>query len=745
MLQRSESCFASFANSLRGASIRAVQSPTVPAVDFTRRAALAAGGVILLGLALPAGRARAGAGTAAPADPNAFIRLAADDSVTLVIKHVEMGQGIATGLATLLAEELDADWTQLRIEFAPNDEAVYKNLLFGTMASGGSTGISNSWLQMRRAGAAARAMLVTAAARRWGVPEATVTVANGVVSAPGRHARFGELASDAAQVPPPADPPLKDPARFALIGRTLPKLDTAAKCDGTAVYTMDVRLPGMIYAVIEHPPAFGAKVGAVDPAAALGVPGVVGVRQVPSGVAVYARDSYAAQKGRAALSVTWDERAAERRSSAQLFEDFEAAAATPGTSVITTGQPVPAFSEGAHRLEGTYRFPYLAHAPMEPLDAVIQLKDGKLDLWMGTQFQSWDTKAVAEVLGVPLARTTLHECLAGGSFGRRATLGCDFAREAAEVYRAWGSSEPIKFFWTRENDITGGFYRPLIVHRVTGAIGADGRLLEWNQAVVGQSFVFGSSMSAAADKRGWDSAMVEGSNEPLYRIAAHRLTAKVMHSPVPTSWWRSVGFTHNAYVVETFVDELLAQAGKDAVAGRLALCDDPRAAAVLRRVAELSGWGTPPAAGRARGVALVKSFKSYVAEVAEVSRGTDGLPRVHQVWAAVDCGVAVNPDIIRAQIEGGIGFALGHILHAEVELGDGGRVQARNFDYYRSLRIAEMPEVTVAIVASAEPPTGIGEPGVPPLGPAVANAWRRLTGDSVRQLPFARYARRGAV
>lgn len=707
-----------------------------PSPAPSRRELLAGGGALLIGLALPLG---ARAATSAALAPNAFLRIGTDDRVSIVIKHVEFGQGIATGLATVVAEELDADWEKVSIEFAPNDDTRYANLRMGTMATGGSTGMANSFTQMRVAGAQARAMLVAAAAKRWNVDAAAVSVVRGIVSAGPRRASFGSLARAAAAMPMPAEPTLKDPANFRLIGHRTPKLDSRVKVTGEARFTMDVILPGMVHAAILHPPRFGARVASVAAAAAQAIPGVLKVARVPTGVVVYARDFHSALLGRAALDVTWDDSAAETRSTDELFAAAEALAARPAARPVTaTGNVAAAAARATRSIEATYRFPHLAHAPMEPLDAVVHHRDGRVDVWMGSQFQSRETLAVAEVLSVAPEHATLHQCYAGGSFGRRATVGMEFAREAGEVCKAWGGPQPVKFVWTRENDLAGGFYRPLVVHRLTGSLDANGDIAAWDHVIAGQSFIFGGPYGPAAVKRGYDNAMVEGAIEPGYSFPARRLSAHLLETGVPTNWWRSVGYSHNSYAVETFVDELLALGGKDAVAGRLALMPDPRARAVLREAARLAGWPGSPAPGRALGVAVVNSFKTYVAQVAEVSRGRGGLPRVHRVWCAVDCGIAVNPDVIRAQIEGGIGFALGHLLHAEVTLAQGGVVEQRNFDAYPSLRIGEMPEVIVSILPSTAEPTGIGEPGVPPLGPAVANAWRKLTGAAVRRLPFAR-------
>lgn len=702
----------------------------------SRRAFLQSSGLII-GLALPVGRGLAAVATDAPFQPNAFVRVSPDNLVTIVIKHVEFGQGPATGLATLAADEMDADWAQIRIEHATNNDKLYANLFFGTMATGGSTAIANSFMQMRSAGATARAMLVEAAAKRWGVPATEVKVSKGVVSHGASKANFGELAAAAAAVTPPAKPVLKTPDQWTLIGTDLPKVDTLVKTNGQAMFTLDISRPDMVHAVILHSPVFGGTVKSVDDSAALATPGVVAVRQVPSGVVVYAKDSYAAMRGRSALKVDWDLAAAERRSSEEMFRAYVAQVQQPGLQVEKKGDPEAALKGAARTLEATYQLPYLVHAPMETMDAVMEVKDGRLDVWMGSQFQATETSIIAGVLGIPPEKAVLHQQYAGGSFGRRTTSDMAFPMEAGAVAKAWGAASPVKFFWTRENDIRGGHYRPMVVHKLRGGLDAKGNIVAWDQVIAAQSFVIGTAMEKMIVKDGVDSTMTEGASEGSYEFPNHRVGAHVMKSPVTTNWWRSVGHTHTAYVVETFIDELLALGGKDAVQGRLALMKEAREKGVLNRVAEMAKWGGPVPPGRARGVATHKAFNTYVAQIAEVSQGPDGLPKVHKVWCAVDCGVAVNPNIIRAQMEGGIGFALGHALYAELVLGKGGTVAQGNFDTYRSLRIGEMPEVEVAIIASGEAPTGVGEPGVPPLAPAVGNAWRKLTGKAVRRLPFA--------
>ncbi|MEQ8798152.1 MAG: molybdopterin cofactor-binding domain-containing protein [Salinisphaeraceae bacterium] len=721
--------------------------------EFLKHSALAGAGLVI-GMTLP-GRGRAqvpeadsGAAaffradaTTADFSPNAFVRIAPDSTVTVLIKHIEFGQGPFTGLATLVAEELDADWGQMRARSAPADAELYKNLAFGVQGTGGSTAMANSYNQMRKAGAAARALLVRAAADAWEVPAGEITVSQGVIAheGSGKTASFGEFAEAASEFEPPEDVTLKPADQFRLIGTDVPKLDTSIKSNGQAQFTLDVMRDDMLTVVVAHPPKFGATVAAVDDAAARKVPGVEDVQTIPSGVAVYARDTWAAMQGRKALKIDWDEAGAEMRSTEQITADFETLSEKVGNIATDRGDVAGAQPGLAKRLDAVYRFPYLAHAPMETLDCVIQAQGDSVEAWFGSQIQTLDQQAIGEVLGIEPGKVVIHTMYAGGSFGRRATQASHLAREAAEVAKVHGQSRPLKLVWSREDDIQGGWYRPLNVHRLSGGIDDDGNIVAWDQTIVGQSIMAGSAF-AGQIKDGIDPTSVEGALNLPYRLPNLRVSLHSPESPVPVLWWRSVGHTHTAYSTETFLDELLEMAGKDPIDGRLELLDEhPRHAGVLREVAKLAEAAGPAPEGRARGVALHKSFSSYVAEIAEVSRGDEG-PRVHRVWCAVDCGVAVNPNVIRAQMEGGIGYGLGAIMFDAITLEEGGRVRQSNFDGYRSLRIHEMPEVEVSIVKSAEDPTGVGEPGTPPIGPAVANAWRRLTGESVRDLPFVKPA-----
>lgn len=724
---------------------------TVHDLTLSRRAVLTAAGGLTIAMLLPMGMGRLaaqapGPGGPPPVDPNAFVHIATDNSVTVLIKHIEFGQGPFTGLATLVCEEMDADWSQMRAEHAPADQKLYANLFMGLQGTGGSTAMANSYMQMRKAGAMARWLLVQAAADSWKVPAAEITVEKGVIAhaASKRQGHFGEFAAAAALLKAPQDVPLKDPAKFTLIGhdKSVGRVDTLSKTNGTAKFSIDQTAPGMLTVVVAHPPRFGAAVASFDASKALAVKGVVAVKQIPSGVAVYAKSTWPAIKGRNALKITWDNSKAEARGSAEMATayldragkdakvagkvvgDVDAALATPGATIV----------------EADYVFPYLAHAPMEPLGGYIEW-DGKTALArFGSQFPSFDHPAMAKTLGLPIDKVRIEPLLAGGSFGRRATGDAHLAVELAEVAKAIGPGKPLRLTWTREDDIHGGYYRPLIVHRMKGAV-KDGKILAWSDSIVGQSFAVGGPMEPMMMKDGVDSTMVEGSDKPPYTLPAFRCDAIIDSSPVTTLWWRSVGHTHTGYAVETFVDHLLEKAGKDPVEGRLELMgEEPRAAAVLKAVAKLADWnGAPVPKGRARGVAVVESFSTFVAEIAEVSIGEDDEPKVHKVWAAVDCGVAVNPDIIRAQVEGGVGYATGHILYAAVPL-VAGRPTVSNFNDYRSLRIMEMPQVEVVIIESAANPTGIGEPGVPPCGPAIANALAKLGRERPTRLPMVRQA-----
>ena len=716
-----------------------VHEPSVSRRRFLQVGIGASAGLVLACQLPTKNRPSGAAAEGPPLAPNAFVTITPDDRVTVTVKHIEFGQGPLTGLSTLIAEELDAEWSQVHAELAPGDPSKYAHTWAPVQFTGGSTAMANSFLQMRQAGATARALLVQAAADRWQVPTASIEVERGVVrekGGRGRSARFGELCSAAAKLTPPAEVALKDPKDFRLIGTDLPKLDTAAKSDGTAVYTIDIDRPGLLTTLVAHPPRFGAKVRAVDDAKARAVPGVEDVKVLPEGVAVYARGFWAAKRGRDALEIDWDESGTEQRDSARVIAEYREMAKRPGLPAGVRGDAKAALGGAQRVVEAEYVFPFLAHAPMEPLDCVIEKQGERYVIWAGSQSPSRDLGALADELGVTPEQIDIRVQFAGGSFGRRSQHKSQFAREAAHALQAIDARAPVKLLWTREDDIQGGFYRPIYVHRLRGGLDANGAITAWQQVIVGQSVQKGSANAARFVKDGVDLTSVEGVSNLSYGIPNLDVT---LHSPdvgVPVLWWRSVGHTHTAYSAESFIDELLVAGGRDPVEGRLALLGDhPRHAAVLRAAAEMADWGSALPEGRARGVAVHESFGSFVAQIAEVSVDPKGAPKVEHVWCAVDCGVAVNPDIVRQQMEGGVGYGLGAALLDEITLSKG-KVDQSNFHDYRPIRIDDMPRVDVKILASAEPPTGVGEPGVPPIAPAVSNAWAVLTGKRFRRMPF---------
>jgi isoquinoline 1-oxidoreductase beta subunit len=722
---------------------------TFDIVNLCRRDFLKASAGLTLGIAAPAAFAQAGPGRAGGKavargtfEPNAFIRIGADNRVTVVVKHLEMGQGTYTGLPTLVAEELDADWGQIRVEGAPADASRYNNLFWGpSQGTGGSTAIANSWEQLRTAGATARAMLVAAAAQRWRVPPATITVSRGTVmhKASGRKASFGQLAADAAKQLVPGNIKLKDPKNFVYVGRRVPRTDSIAKSTGTATFTQDVKLPGMLTAVVAHPPRFGAKVKSFSAAAAKAVKGVTDVVAIPQGVAVLAPDFWTAKSGRDALVVEWDQTAAFRLGSAQIMAEYRKLAATLGLSARREGDITGALAGAAKVVEAAYEFPYLAHAAMEPMNCVVRLGPKSCEVWNGEQFQTVDQAAIARVVGLKPEQVSLNMLYAGGSFGRRANPHSDYLLEAAEIAKAIKGRAPVKLVWTREDDMQAGYYRPMNYHVLKAGLDAQGRIAAWHHRIVGQSILTGTAFESALVKGGIDVTSVEGASTLPYAIP--NLSVE-LHSPkigVPVQWWRSVGSSHTAFSTETFLDELAAASGKDPYEFRRSLlAKHPRHRGVLELAAQKSGWGKPLAqttgARRGRGIAVHESFNTFVAQVAEVSVW-DGRLQIDRVVCAVDCGVAVNPSVIRAQMESGIAFGLTAALHGAITLKDG-IVEQSNFHDYAPLRINEMPHVEVHIVASSAKPTGVGEPGVPPIAPAVANAIFSATAKRMRSLPI---------
>ena len=682
--------------------------------------------------------------SAAPFAPNAFLRIGADNQVTVIAKHVELGQGAYTGIATVVAEELDADWATIRVESAPADAKRYANLAFGTMqGTGGSSAMANSWNQLREAGAKARAMLLAAAAKEWHVPAEELTVEGGTVrhSGKNRQATFGALVATAATLPVPDQVTLKDPKDFKLIGHRAPRVDAVAKSNGTAQYTLDVVFPGMLVALLKRPTLFDATVKSFDPTATMAVPGVVKVVQVPRGVAVIANSFWAAKQGRDALTVEWDESKAEKRSSAAIMDEYRRLAEQPALSARKDGDAVQAIHDAARKVSATYEFPYLAHAPMEPLDAVVRLGADSCEIWAGDQFQTVDQANAAHAAGLDPQQVSIHTLYAGGSFGRRANAASDYIVEAVSIAKAYGTEgTPIKLQWTREDDIHGGLYRPMYFHKLEAGLNAEGRLTGWRHVIVGQSIIAGTPF-AAMIKNGIDGTSVEGAANVAYAIPNVAVELSTTQTGVPVLWWRVVGSSHTTFAVEAFIDEVAHAAGEDGFTFRRKLLDQhPRMKAVLELAAEKAGWTQGPLPkGKGRGIAVAEAFKTYVAQVAEVTVGTDGQVKVDRVVCAVDCGTPINPDIIKAQMEGGIGFGLGAVLYGAITLKDG-RIEQDNFNGYRVLRMNEMPKVEVHIVPSTEPPTGVGEPGVAPVGPAVANAVFAATGKRMHVLPFSKDA-----
>jgi isoquinoline 1-oxidoreductase subunit beta len=729
--------------------LRHLAVPTPQDAGVSRRVFLksVAGAGAGLTLAVYGGRAAAEAAAGKPVDPHAFVRIGEDDTVTVIVKHIEMGQGTFTGLPTLVAEELDAAHSQVRAEGAPADASLYANLAFGTMqGTGGSTSLANSFLQYRQAGAAARAMLVGAAAKRWSVDPASIVVRDGVVShASGKRAKFGELAKAAAAEAVPADVKLKSPSDYVYIGKAFPRTDSAMKSNGTAIFTQDVKLPGMLTAVVQHPPRFGARVKSFDSDGLAGVAGVRYAIEVPNGVAVVATSFWAAKKGRDALKVEWVDGSGFKGSTPEIFEEYRRLAKTPGKPARTEGDVAKGFAGAAKTLDAEFVFPYLAHAAMEPLNCVVKLSQDRCEVWNGEQFHTVDQAAVAQAVGLKPEQVFIHQVFAGGSFGRRASSQSDYVVEAAAIAKGIAKSGkydiPIKLVWTREDDMTAGFYRPAYLHTLRAALDDKGNVAAWQHRIVGQSILEDTPFAGMMIKNGIDGTSVEGAANLPYAIAD---LAVDLHSPsigVPVLWWRSVGSTHTAFATEVMIDELAVAAGKDPVEFRRALlAGKPRHRGVLDLAASEAGWGAPLAPGkpgerRGRGIAVHESFDTFVAEVAEVTVDAQNNIKVDRVVCAVDCGVAVNPDVIRAQMEGGIGFALSAAMYGEITLKNGG-IEQTNFHQYKVLRINEMPRVDVHIVASTEKPTGVGEPGVPPLAPAVANAIAAATGKRLHALPL---------
>jgi len=675
--------------------------------------------------------APAGAGVFAP---NAFVRIAPDETVTVIVNHSEMGQGIYTSLPMLLNEELEADWSKIKVEAAPVD-AAYNHTVFGVQMTGGSTTTPSEWERFRKMGAMARLMLVDAAAQKWNVPAASCHVAKGVVihSKSGRKATYGSLADAASQLKPPQNIPLKDPKQFTLVGKPTRRLDTPSKTNGSAQFGLDVKVPGMLYAVVSRPPTFGGKVSSIDSADALKVPGVRVVEQIPSGVVVIADRFWAAKLGRDKLKIRWNHGENAALSTAKMTEDFSKLSATPGNVAKKIGDPAQALAGAAKTITAEYDVPYLAHAMMEPLNCVVDLRADSCELWTGTQFETVDRANAAKVAGLDPEKVKINTTLLGGGFGRRANPASDFVVEAVHVAKV--AKAPVKVVWTREDDLAGGWYRPKWHDRFAAGLDAEGNPIAWTHTIVGQSIMAGTPFEMFI-KNGIDGTSVEGAADILYGIPNLQVD---LHSPkigVPVQWWRSVGHSHTGFSTEGFLDEVAHAGKKDPYQlRRKLLAKEPRMLATLNLVAEKAGWGKPLPKGVGRGIATHFSFDSYVAQVVEASVGKNGEVKVHRVVCAVDCGRTVNPDIVKAQMEGGIIFGLTAALKTEITL-ENGRVQQTNFHDYQMLRIFESPVIEIHIVPSEANPTGVGEPSVPPVAPALTNAIFAATGKRIRRLPI---------
>ncbi|HPF26121.1 MAG TPA: xanthine dehydrogenase family protein molybdopterin-binding subunit [Steroidobacteraceae bacterium] len=719
-----------------------------PAVGTsTRRHFVLATGVVAAGLVVGLAFARrndersglAGSSGASgePFVPNAFLRIAPDDNITVVIGKSEMGQGIYTGLAMIIAEELDVAPQRIQVEFAPVDPA-YNSPFLPAQFTGGSTSTNSSYEQLRKAGATARTMLLAAAAQEWGVDVSSLTTSDGVVqSGDGRRrASYGSLATAAANLAAPAEVTLKAPADFRYLGKPQRRLDSPAKVDGSALFSCDIRLPGMLVAVVARAPVVGATVTRFNEQAARATPGVVDVKQVPTGVAVYATNTWAAQRGREALQTEWDLGPHADFSSTRLRAEYRALLANRGVVAKNVGNTAATLAKSTRLIDVEYELPYLAHACMEPLNCVARVDADRCEIWVGTQMQSLERDLVAKLLGLPAEQVTLHTTFLGGGFGRRGNPAGDFVLDGVQVARAM-PGRPVKTLWSREDDMRGLWYRPFVMHRVRAAVDERGQPSAWQQSIVSQPVIKSSPFAQFAIKAdGIDPSTIEGAADMPYAIANLSVDLNDGNPTIPIQWWRSVGHSHTAFVVESVLDELAALGDQDPLELRRSLlAGKPRHLAVLNAAARMANWGAKRPAARGLGIALHESFGSIAAQVAEVSV-TDAQVRVHHVWCAIDCGFAVNPNGVVAQMESGIIYGLSAALAGEITLENGQPVQG-NFDTYPILRIGETPKIEVQIVPSDGRMGGAGEPGTPPIAPAVCNAIFAATGQRIRRRPIS--------
>jgi len=674
---------------------------------------------------------------------NPFVSINQEGEITVVIKHFEMGQGTTTGLTTLVAEELDADWEKMKIDFAPADGIRYKNLFLGAQVTGGSTAIANSYMQYREAGAMARDLLVRAASAAWGVSPSQIQIREGVISVGSKTAHFGTFIKEAMALKPIEKPQTKNPDQFNLIGKLkLPRKDSQAKTTGQAMFAMDVKLPGMLYVAIHRSPKFGGKVSSFGLDDAKNIGGFVDAKVLANkaGVAVYAKNTWAAFKARDAITVEWDFSAAETRDTEEMRAEYKKLVDAPAmfSGLATTQETASkAIKEAEHLVEVDFQFPYLAHAPMEPLNCVIEKTPNGVRFHDGCQGPSLVQGVIAYVLGLEQAQVEVKTLYAGGSFGRRVNMSSDYHVEAALAFQAYGGQTPVKLVWSREDDIRGGYYRPMSMHRAKIGLNTEGQLLGWEHQLAAQSIMKGTAFEAMAVHNGVDHSSVEGLVNTLYQVPKMSLGVSDFKSVVPVLWWRSVGHSHTAYVMESLMDMVAVKAKRDPVDLRLSLLDQAdikgqRMANTIKTARDMANWQV----GDKRGFASHFSFNTYVAVVADVSvKGKQ--VHVDKLYIAVDCGVAINPDVIKAQMEGGAGFALGAIARNEITL-DKGQVVEANFPQYEPTRLMDMPDIEVKIVASNEAPTGVGEPSVPPTGPAIANAIFAVTGVRITDLPMTK-------
>jgi isoquinoline 1-oxidoreductase beta subunit len=694
----------------------------------SRRTFLKSSGLVL-GFTLPAAARLAEAAAAPEFKPNAYLRVGADNRVTVVVGLSEMGQGVHTAIPMLVAEELDADWSRVRVEQAPVD-AAFDNPIFHTQATGGSTSVNGHWDPMRKAGAAAREMLVAAAAQAWKVDAAECRTEKGaVIHKSGKKLTYGRLVAAAAKQPVPKEPKLKNAADFRIIGQPLKRLDTPKKINGSGKYGMDVRLPGLLTAVMARPPVPGGKAVSVNDSAAKKIKGVRQVIQIPQGVAVLADGYWAAKKGRDALEIKWDDGPHAGLSSDAISKRLTEATLKEGKVARSEGNVGTA--SAAKTLEAVYEAPYLAHACMEPMNATAWVKKDTVEIWAGTQSQGPNQNILSHVASVAPKKVKVNTMLLGGGFGRR--FAPDFTIAATLLSKA--SGKPVKLVYSREDDMRGYFYRPASVTRFKAGLDAGGKPVALTVRVASPSIMEASGFMKLPDT-GVDSFGVEGVADLPYDIANLRVDYLREEPGVQVWFWRSVGHSQNIFFSESFIDELAHAAGEDPFEFRRArLGKAPRHKGVLELAAERAGWGSPLPQGVHRGIAVAYSFGSYVAEVAEVSIGADGRPKVHRVVAAVDCGQVVNPEIVKRQVESAIAYGLTAALYGKITFKDG-RVEQGNFDTYPMLRMSEMPKVEVHIVKSDSHATGMGEPGLPPLAPAVTAALFKATGKRIRRLPI---------